>query len=55
MIDIQEVGEQELCRQIVLLLLCGHELRLSLTNARVRLAVAVIWWMCLCHVRSLII
>ena len=41
--NIQEVDEQELCRQIFLI--CwGHKLRLRLTNARVglRLAVAVI-------------
>ena len=33
----------------------GHEWRFRLTNACVRLAEAVIWWMCLFQVRSLVI
>ena len=48
------MGEQELSTRIFSLF-CGHEYRFRLANARIWLVVAVIWWMCLFHVRALVI
>ena len=42
------MGEQELCRYM--LVLRGHEYRLRVSNASLRLATAVRWWMFLFYI-----
>ena len=50
MMNIQVVDEQKLS---IKKKYCDHEQILRLTNARIRLAVVVVWWMC-CSMTSLV-